>query len=174
MWWGMLLKGVPPWPGLGVGSCSGPEELLAPYRAACMLPSSRGPWTPMGGCGCWQRVRRWLGTCPGPGGRRVPWHRGRRRRFCPLPVSPRPPQLALPRAAVFTLAVAVLTLPPDVSCRGRGRPSLSPAPQVPSTHLAGGRAGAGCRREHGEAVLGRGCGFGEMTAHTELCLWTCG
>lgn len=153
-------------PGLwacGGGCCSGDPPLagarswqLQRARGAAMRwPSSRGPWTPVGGCGCWHRVQRWLGTCPGPGGKRVLRCQGRRRRFCPIPVPSHSPAGAVPRCRVY----------PDCAhssprCVLRGTGTSQPFPGYPPpTWLAAGReqdadGSAGRRRWAGDVVLG--------------------
>lgn len=146
---GDAAQGSPLGRGSGLAAAAG-------QRGCRVLPSSRGPWTPMGGCGCWCRVRRFLGTCPGPGGKWVLRHRGAEEAVlspaCPLTI-PSWPCRVLP--CVYP-GCGCADSSPRCLPQGRERPSLSPAPRVLSTHLAGGGVGAGCGWEQdADGSMGR-------------------
>lgn len=110
-------------------------------RVCRMLPSSRGLWTPVGGYECWRRVRRWLGTCPGPGGKQVPWHLGWRRRFCPLPVPSQSPAGAAPCCRVYP---ACTDSSPRSVLQGMGTSQPFPCSPGPPQPPGWWRGGAGC------------------------------
>lgn len=109
-----------------------------------MLPSSSGLWTPVGGCGCFHRVQRWLGTCPVLGDKWVLWHQGRRKWLCSRP-SPHSSQLVLPHAGMFALVVTVLTLPLDVSAGNQDVPAFPCRLHPPGCRQGGSRMQTGAQ-----------------------------